>query len=447
MRKRSGLQAMRAIGAAMALVMAFSVVPRTAVAEEELEAQADLIVVEDAEPSQATSGKCGSVSWSLDSAGTLTIGKAGESGTLADNEGMGVDRWPWSADSIRKKVKSVKVLPGVKTNKNNAYLFANMDKLETIDLSGLDTSGAVTLTAMFLGCGAKTIDCSSFDTSQVMGFAAMFADCPNLKSVDISSFVTNGEVYNGKMLASKSLERVKVGSGFKANLYIGDADDPESASKKWWSQADKKWYTANEIANDRAGIADTYTSYKPAALFPDVPEGHWAAKVVASAVDRGLLSGYSNGKFGAEDNITRGQVAVILWNMAGKPGARSGARSFSDVPSGKYYYQAVRWASSVGVVSGYSGGKFGPEDNVTREQLAVMLSNYASKVGGIATTGSASDFASMSDASSVSGYARGAVGWCFRSKILSGSGGKVMPQGNATRAQAAKMVVFLDDMV
>lgn len=86
------------------------------------------------------------------------------------------------------------------------------------------------------------------------------------------------------------------------------------------------------------------------------------------------------------------------------------------------------------MVSGYSDGKFGPNDNVTREQFAVMLSNYAAKVGGLEVAGSASDYASMSDAEKVSGYARKAVGWCFKNKIMSGAGGEVQPQGNATRA-------------
>lgn len=181
--------------------------------------------------------------------------------------------------------------------------------------------------------------------------------------------------------------------------------------------------------------------------FPDVPKSHWAYQVVGQAGALGLIGGYSNGNFGPEDNITRGQVAVILWNMAGNPAAGKGAKNFSDVKSGAYYYSAVRWASSIGVVSGYSGGKFGPNDLVTREQLAVMLSNYASKVGGLKVVGSKADFGKMTDAGKVSGYAVKAVGWCFKNKILSGSGNKVMPQGNATRAQAAKMVVFLRDML
>ena len=181
--------------------------------------------------------------------------------------------------------------------------------------------------------------------------------------------------------------------------------------------------------------------------FPDVPASAWYAGVVSRATELGLIDGYSNGNFGPNDRITRGQVAVVLWNMAGGSAAGAGARSFPDVDAKAYYYNAVRWASSVGVVSGYANGNFGPNDKVTREQLAVMLANYAKNVAGRQASGSASDFASMSDCSKVSSWAVSSVGWCFKNKILSGSDGKVIPQGNATRAETAKMVVFLHDLL
>ncbi len=155
----------------------------------------------------------------------------------------------------------------------------------------------------------------------------------------------------------------------------------------------------------------------------------------------GLINGYKDGRFGPNDLLTRGQAAVILWNMAGKPAAKAGAKAFPDVKGDAYYYNAVRWASSAGVVSGYQNGRFGPNDNVTREQFAVMLAHYAKG------SGTASDFASMKDGSKVSGWTVSSVGWCFRNKIMSGSkDGHINPQANTTRAETAKMVVFLHDM-
>ena len=81
-------------------------------------------------------------------------------------------------------------------------------------------------------------------------------------------------------------------------------------------------------------------------------------------------------------------------------------------------------------------------------QLATMLANYARYIGGLEVVGSASDYASMSDAASVSRYARQSMGWCFRNKIISGKSGNLIdPQGSTTRAEAAKMLVFLYDML
>ena len=182
--------------------------------------------------------------------------------------------------------------------------------------------------------------------------------------------------------------------------------------------------------------------------YPDVAPNAWYAGVVGRSTQLGLFSGYENGCFGPEDNVNRGQVAVVLWRMAGEPAVSAGVESFPDVKSGAYCAKAVAWARSVGVVSGYSDGRFGPEDLVTREQLATMLASYTTKVAGKDSSGAASDYASMKDAAKVSGWAQPSVGFCFRNKIMSGTeAGCVNPQGNATRAEAAKMTVSLHDML
>lgn len=189
------------------------------------------------------------------------------------------------------------------------------------------------------------------------------------------------------------------------------------------------------------------------ALFKDVLSGAWYYDVVEKAVDYGLMSGYKGSKagyFGSNDKVTRGQVAVVLYNMAGKPSVGSGAKNFSDVKKGAFYYTAVRWASANDIVSGYGGnkkGKFGPNDKVTREQLAVMLANYAERWEGANVVGSASNYSKMKDKGSVSGYARKAVGWCFKKGILSGSKGKINPKSGATRAETSKMMVVLYEML
>lgn len=179
--------------------------------------------------------------------------------------------------------------------------------------------------------------------------------------------------------------------------------------------------------------------------FSDVFPGAWYYDVVRQAAALGLFSGYDDGRFGPNDGVTRGQVATVLWRMAGSP---SGTRGFSDVrDASKYYYRAVRWAGSAGVVNGYDDGRFGPDEPVTREQLAAMLANYASRVGGIRVEGTAADYATMSDRGSVSPWAQKSLGWCFRNQILSGKSGRIDPKGMTTRAEAAKMMLGLRSLL
>lgn len=189
-----------------------------------------------------------------------------------------------------------------------------------------------------------------------------------------------------------------------------------------------------------------------AIAFTDVPEDHWASGVIRRAVKLGLFSGYAGecaGQFGPEDGLTRAQAVTVLWRMAGSPDLGRTA-PFSDVAEDAYYARAVAWAASRRVVSGYGGersGLFGPGDPVTREQLAAMLANYAGKIGGLRVSGSARSYAAMSDADSVAAWAESSVGWCYACGLMSGGSGLALPQGGATRAQAAKMMVILYDRV
>ena len=146
------------------------------------------------------------------------------------------------------------------------------------------------------------------------------------------------------------------------------------------------------------------------------------------------MNGHGNGKFGPNEKISRGQFAQIIYNREGRPEAvESGG--FSDVPKGQWYYDAVTWAAGSGVVSGYGNGKYGPNDPITREQLAVMLWRYAGKPE---SSGSLEDFA---DRERAEDYAVQALQWAVEKGIMSGKGNGILdPGGRATRGEAAQMV-------
>ena len=168
--------------------------------------------------------------------------------------------------------------------------------------------------------------------------------------------------------------------------------------------------------------------------YTDTNLAAWYHDEIHFCVENGLMNGYGNGKFGPNDNLTRAQFAQILHNREGRPVVNYLLR-FEDVPNGAWYTEAVRWAAAQGVVSGYGNGKFGPNDPITREQLAVMLWRY---VGSPAATDKELHFA---DADKVSDYAREALSWAVEKGIVQGKGGGILdPGGNATRAEAAAML-------
>ena len=190
--------------------------------------------------------------------------------------------------------------------------------------------------------------------------------------------------------------------------------------------------------------------------FSDAPEGEWY--VESGALDyayaHNLISGYSGtDKVGAYDFIKRQDVAVILWRMAGEPQVAAGD-SFEDVDYSDYYGPAVRWARASGVINGYRDAdgmyrNFGPNDLVTREQLAAMIANYAEKIGGMVISSDCAKLDALPDAGSVSDWARISVGWCMDKGIMSGVRDRntgvdyAQPAGSAWRASMASMAATL----
>ncbi len=173
-------------------------------------------------------------------------------------------------------------------------------------------------------------------------------------------------------------------------------------------------------------------------IFTDVPEKAWYTPYVQYAYDNDLMSGVGLVSFAPAAKLTRAQVVQILYNQAGRPTV-TGAAKFSDVKSGSWYYNAVQWAAQNKIVSGVGNGKFAPDQNVTREQLAVVLYNREKNpaVSGV--------FTGFADSAKVSGWAKKAMLWATQNNIICGSKeNKKMylnPQGNATRAEAATMMM------
>lgn len=172
--------------------------------------------------------------------------------------------------------------------------------------------------------------------------------------------------------------------------------------------------------------------------FNDVSANDWFASAVDYVTGKGMMNGTADNTFSPKANTTRGMVVTVLYRLENQPS--TSAASFTDVASGAYYANAVAWANANGIVSGYGSGKFGPNDKVTREQLAAILYRYAQykkyDVSG------ANSLDGYTDVQSVSSYAVPALQWANAAGVVTGkSGSKLDPKGNATRAEVAAMLM------
>lgn len=154
------------------------------------------------------------------------------------------------------------------------------------------------------------------------------------------------------------------------------------------------------------------------------------------ATNNGLMNGTGGGNFRADDTFTRGQLVTVLWRLAGTPEAE-GDVTFSDVDPNGYYIHALTWAASTKLVSGYPDGSFGPEDPVSREQLAVLLYRRAVADELDVTVEQEDLLAAYPDGETVAIYAKEAVAWAMDRKVLAARDGMVMPSQDCTRGEVA----------
>lgn len=176
--------------------------------------------------------------------------------------------------------------------------------------------------------------------------------------------------------------------------------------------------------------------------FVDVPENSWYYDAVYYVSVNNLFNGTSETTFSPMMTMQRGMLTTVLHRMAGSPEVEY-SKVFSDVPNGTWYTNGTIWAGQNGVVSGTGDGTFRPGDNVARQQIAVILYNYANMLG--ENTAQRGNLTAFSDSGSVAGWAKDAVSWAVSVGILRGSEGRVMPANSASRAEVAIMLQRFQD--
>ena len=175
--------------------------------------------------------------------------------------------------------------------------------------------------------------------------------------------------------------------------------------------------------------------------FTDVKESDWFYDAVSYAVENGLMSGMSEDIFAPNTPLTREMLAVVLYNVEGQPES-AGVNPFIDVKADMWYTEAILWANENGIVAGYNNGAYGVGDLITREQFATILYRYAQFKGYDVSIGADTNILSYADAFAISEYAYPAMQWACGAGIMGGmDDGTLMPQGKATRAEAATMLM------
>lgn len=171
--------------------------------------------------------------------------------------------------------------------------------------------------------------------------------------------------------------------------------------------------------------------------FADVVQGAWYYEDVAYVYEHGLFDGVTGTSFSPAGKMQRCMMTTVLHRLAGKP-AVGYAPIFFDIPEGQWYAEGTIWAGQQGIVTGVGDGRFNPFANVTRQEIAVILYRYAQRMG--RDVGITADLSGFGDGGAVASWGLEAVSWAVGAGILNGNNGLLLPYGDATRAEVSAML-------
>ena len=229
----------------------------------------------------------------------------------------------------------------------------------------------------------------------------------------------------------------------------------EETRKPYGGGSIEQWewvtYPGNLIDNTKSGVQEIQVQAKEfgaivsgtmivtvGSQFTDVNTGDWYFDSVYCVYGKKIMTGMSPGAFAPAVRLSRAQFATILYRMQGAPEMEYNPGAFPDVTMGQFYTAPAMWAKKTKVISGYSDGRFGAADEITREQMAVMMYRYANYLN--LDTSMKGNLGDYPDEASVSGFAREALEWAVGTGLITGDGGRINPQGSAERAACATII-------
>ncbi|SHI19326.1 S-layer homology domain-containing protein [Sporobacter termitidis DSM 10068] len=321
---------------------------------------------------------------------------------------------------------------------NNTFLPATESEAKTLAanaIGGLYDDAGKTLKSAYDGYLAQLGGLSGYK------LAAAFTP------ISLPAGATATLVTGSTLMLTSGAASVTVKSGTVINISTGAEVKSGAAlalSQKYFCAEDTTAvFTATAAAVAQVDGYYTTTGSVIASSLPflDVGSGDWYFSAVSYVTGKSLFTGTSQITFSPETSMTRGMFVTVLHRLAGKP-AVSGASVFADAAdTTQYYYNAVIWANAKSIVTGYSDGKFHPDDAITREQMAAIICRYAAFAGYGTTPAGTGAYDGFPDKGSVSDYAADAMKWATGAGLINGADGRLAPQSTASRAQVAQIVL------
>ena len=355
----------------------------------------------------------------------------------------GVESIGSQAFSGCEKLSSV-IIPDSVTNMDGR-VFENCKSLESITLSNslqkiasrtflgcdaltsVDIPDSVTLIDFEAFAGCKSLASVSIPDSVEEVFKRAFVNCPELSEITLHSKLEKiGEMAFGYVDGTDETLKVENFTVYGYN---------ETAAQEY--AEDNGFIFVSLDIEDPPVIPDP-----PVYYFPDVRENDWFWEAVQYNAHRGFITGYKNGRFGPADPLQRQDFVVIIARIAGADVDGFDSCALGGVDMSAYYGKSVAWAVDKKIITGYNNGKFGVGDRITREQVATILYRY---MGSPEISDADATLARFPDGERVSDFARNAVAWANENGIINGkSDGRLAPTDNASRAEIATIIMRMD---
>ena len=264
--------------------------------------------------------------------------------------------------------------------------------------------------------------------------------------------LTVGMTVSGIGIGSRDVDEESADSAIFARLRVRDRADNHEISAPhthtwgpWETTEPAGCFHEGTQTRSCSGCGATETRTIPAnsdncpsRAFTDRPDKGWYHESVDYVLEAGLMNGMGKGKFEPDTTLNRAMVATVLYRLSGDK--VSATNAFPDVPANEWYGEAVAWAQQKGIVTGFEDGTFRPMEEISRQDMALMLQRYAETVKGTDTTPTG-DLSRWPDAGQVGSWAVDALRWCVGAGIINGKDGGLQPTGNATRAEFATILM------